>query len=89
MRYPTNGLKRNTAVAKYYELWDFTSGNLAGEWATVEEVIDAVARAYAKAGMEMTDDYGLLEVEGDESSLYTEGEELVRLVNDRMHTLSK
>jgi hypothetical protein len=74
---------------KYFQLWDFTSGNLVGEWPTVEEVLDALARAYEKAGMELTDDYGLLRVDGEDESVYAEGQELVDLVNSRKHAMSR
>jgi hypothetical protein len=74
---------------KFYQLWDWTSGNVAGEWATVEEALDDIARAYDKADMEMTDDYGLLAFDGEDESIYAEGQELVDLVNSRRHAVSR
>jgi hypothetical protein len=74
---------------KFYQLWDWTSGNVAGEWDTVEEALDDIARAYDKAGMEMTDDYGLLMFNGDEESIYAQGQELVDLVKTHKHAMSR
>jgi hypothetical protein len=76
-------------VDKYFQLWNFTSGNLVGEWATADEVLEALGRAYEKAGMELTDDYGLLKVDGEDESVYAEGQELIDLVKSHKHSVSR
>jgi len=74
---------------KYYELWDLTSRNVVGDFESLEEVFEALSRAYDEAGLELTDDYMLLVCEGDSSSLYAEGQELVDLVKSHKHVMSR
>jgi hypothetical protein len=74
-------------MSKFFQLWHWDSANIAGEWATLDDALDDIAFSCLEPGAEMTDDYGLLIFEDGESSLYAEGEELVRIVNERLHTL--
>jgi hypothetical protein len=77
------------SVDKYYELWHLTSGNLVGDFVTVDDVFDALWRAHNKAGLELTDEYMLLECEGDDETIYAEGEELLNLIMNHKHALSR
>jgi hypothetical protein len=66
-----------------------TSRNMVGDFDSVDEVLDTLSRAYDEVGIKVTNDYMLLEVDGDSDSIYVEGKELVVLIQTHKHAISR
>jgi hypothetical protein len=74
---------------KCYELWHLKSGNAVGDFDTLEEVLDILSDAAREYGIAEVKDYGLLEFQGQESTVYAQPDELASLVEKHMHAMSR
>jgi hypothetical protein len=74
---------------KIYQLWDLSTGNVVGDFDTIEEVLAELSDEAKEHGIEAVRDYGLLEFLGDKSSVYAQPDDLVNLVTEHMHSLRR
>jgi hypothetical protein len=76
-------------VTKYFHLWHWKSGNLLAEYQSAEEAIDALAGAIEESDLARVAEYGLVVYEDGKNTLYAEDDELINLVANRIHAMSR
>jgi hypothetical protein len=76
-------------VAKHFHLWHWESGNLLAEFQSAEEAVEALSEAVEESDLPRVAEYGIVVHEDGENTLYAEGDELINLVAERMHAISR
>lgn len=64
----------------FFEFIDLVSGNLAGEYDTAEEALEALRLVAKRHGRTAIENFSLMRIDGDDQSLVAMQEELVSLV---------
>jgi hypothetical protein len=75
--------------SKHYLLWHWKSGNVAGEFETAEEAIDVLAQSFDETELDHVGEYFLELYKDGHGFLYSDSDDLVKLVAEHMHALSR